>query len=126
MEQHVKIISILYIILGALGLLAAVAFFIGGGAIAATILSQNGNDPDAQVGAAWAGGCMTFLAAFIGILSVPSIIAGWGLGQRKSWARILTLILAVLGLLNFPIGTAIGIYAIIILMNDETKRLFPA
>jgi len=33
-------------------------------------------------------------------------------------------VLSVPGLLNFPIGTAIGIYSIWVLVQDETARLF--
>lgn len=122
MEQHIKILSVLFIIFGILGLVfAAIVFFLGAGAVA-TILSSD-NSPDAQVAAGWAGGCMTFIAALIGVLSIPSLIAGWGLTKRKAWARILTIVIGALNLLNMPIGTAIGLYAIIIMMNDETKQL---
>ncbi|MGN6182559.1 MAG: hypothetical protein ACTHQM_02775 [Thermoanaerobaculia bacterium] len=123
MAQHVKVLSVLFMILGVLGILVAVAFFFLGAGTAATILSQD-RSAEAQTGAAWAGGCITFIAALIGILSIPSIIAGWGLGKYKSWARILTIVLAILSLPSFPIGTAIGVYALVILFNDETKALF--
>ena len=123
MAQHIKILSILFIIFGVLGLVFAIGIFLLGAGAATTILTQSGNDPDAAVGAAWAGGCMTFLAGLIGVLSIPSIIAGWGLSKRKSWARILTIVLAVLSLPHVPIGTAIGIYALVIMLNDESKAL---
>ena len=122
MDQHIKILSVLYIVLGILGLLAALAFFALGAGTSATILSQDHSN-DARVGAAWAGGCMTFIAALIGLLAIPSIIAGWGLSKRKSWARILTMVLAVFQLPSFPIGTAIGVYALVIMLNDETKTI---
>ncbi|HEX2836294.1 MAG TPA: hypothetical protein VHW00_25040 [Thermoanaerobaculia bacterium] len=122
MDQHIKILSVLFIILGVLGILVAVGFFFLGAGTAATILSQD-QSSEGQVGAAWAGGCMTFIAALVGVLSIPSIIAGWGLGKRKSWSRILTIILAVFSLPSFPVGTAIGVYALVIMLNDETKRI---
>ncbi len=122
MDQHIKILSVLFMILGALGIVAAIGFFFLGAGAAATILSQD-QSGEAQVGAAWAGGCMTFLAALIGILSIPSIIAGWGLSKRKAWSRILTIVLAVLSLPSVPIGTAIGVYALFVMLNDETKTI---
>jgi hypothetical protein len=125
MEQHIKVLAILFVALGCLGILVAVFFFLLGAGAGATILSQD-QGPDAQVGAAWATGCMTFLAALIGILSIPSIITGWGLWKHKSWSRILAMIIAVLNLPSIPIGTAIGIYALVIMMNDETKRILSA
>jgi hypothetical protein len=125
MEQHIKVLSVLFIILGILGIVVAVAFLLLGAGTAATILAQD-NSNEARVGAAWAGGCITFVAALFGIMSIPSIIAGWGLSQHKSWARILTIILAILSLPQFPVGTAIGIYALVILFNEESKRILTA
>ncbi|HAH22553.1 MAG TPA: hypothetical protein DCL77_02100 [Prolixibacteraceae bacterium] len=58
------------------------------------------------------------------ILSVPGILAGWGLYKRREWARILTLILSVIGLFNFPFGTAIGIYSIWVLIQPESVASF--
>jgi hypothetical protein len=43
-----------------------------------------------------------------------------------SWARILVIILAILNLILFPIGTVIGIYTLWAMFNDETKALFEA
>jgi hypothetical protein len=57
---------------------------------------------------------------------VANVLAGWGLLKYKGWARILAIILAILNLILFPIGTAIGIYTLIIMFNDETKALFGA
>ena len=122
MEQHIKVVSVLFIILGILGVVVAVAFMLLGAGTVTTILSQDDSN-EARVGAAWAGGCITFIAALFGLMSIPSIIAGWGLSQRKSWARILTIILAILSLPQFPVGTAIGVYALVIMFNEETRRI---
>lgn len=124
-EQHVKILSVLFIIFGILGLVAAILVFMLGAGTAATILSQD-DSPDAQVGAAWAGGCISVMAGLIGLVSIPSIIAGWGLSKRKAWSRILTIIIAILSLPHIPIGTAIGVYALVIMFDDETKRVLTA
>ena len=53
-------------------------------------------------------------------------LAGYGLLKYKSWARILAIILAILNLILFPIGTVIGIYTLWAMFNDETKALFEA
>ena len=60
------------------------------------------------------------------VFALPSIIAGIGLLQHKSWARILTLILAIFALFSFPIGTLIAIYTFWVLTNAETERLLSA
>jgi hypothetical protein len=58
---------------------------------------------------------------FIAHASV-SILAAWGLLQRKHWARMLTLILAFLALLSFPLGTALGIYTIWVLLAGNGEH----
>ena len=125
MEQHIKILSVLFILFGVIGLVAAGAVLILGATAVSAILSSD-NSPDAQAGAAWAGGCMTFLAALLGILSIPSIIGGWGLSKHKAWSRVLIIVLAILSLPQFPIGTALGVYALIVMFNEETKRILVA
>ena len=122
MEQHIKVLSVLFIIFGVLLLVAALGIFLLGAGTAATILSEDQSN-EGRVGAAWAGGCITFAAVICAIMGIPSLLTGWGLGKRKAWARILAIILGVLALPNVPIGTAIGIYAIIVMFNDEAKAL---
>jgi uncharacterized membrane protein (DUF2068 family) len=65
-----------------------------------------------------------FIAGLFLVLSIPSIIAGVGLQRRKQWARILAIVIAVINLFNVPVGTAIGIYALWALLNDEAKAYF--
>jgi hypothetical protein len=40
------------------------------------------------------------------------------------WARILAIILGIVNLPLLPIGTAVGIYMLIIMFNQEAKALF--
>jgi hypothetical protein len=58
------------------------------------------------------------------ILTIPCIALGIGLLNFRPWTRPLGTIIAILELLNFPIGTALGIYALWILMSPETDQLF--
>ena len=57
-------------------------------------------------------------------LSIPNIIGGIGLYKRQKWGRILALLLFFLSLLSIPFGTALGIYGIWVLLNDESKEIF--
>ena len=57
-------------------------------------------------------------------LSIPNIIGGIGLYKRQKWGRILALILCFLSLLSIPFGTALGIYGIWVLLNDDSKEIF--
>jgi hypothetical protein len=125
MEQHIKVLSVLFVLFGVLGVVFVVVIVIfGAGAVGSILVSDTSEEARAASGVI--GACFTVIAILFAALSIPSIIAGWGLSQRKSWARILTIILGVLALPHMPIGTALGIYAIIVMFNDETKTLLTA
>lgn len=118
METHVKVVAWLHIILGALGVLGAVCAFVsiaGGGLIS--------GEQEAIIATSITAIAIAF---FVVMVSVPGIIAGIGLLKWKSWGRILTIIVAVLELPGFPIGTALGIYALWVLFQNETAQLFAA
>jgi len=68
----------------------------------------------------------TGLAIFFSLLSVPGLAAGIGLLARKHWGRILGIVVSMLGLLNFPLGTLIGIYALWVLFQNSAQAYFGA
>ena len=115
MRQHIDIVAWIHIAFGALGVLAALAV---GGLLGGAGLFAD----DAQT-----AGFMVLLAGFVavvlGLLSVPSLVGGWGLLKRRPWARMVVLIVSFLNLLNFPLGTLLGGYSIWVLMNDESRHI---
>jgi len=117
MEKHVHFIGILWIVFGALSLI--------GGFITFSILFGISFIPSISYEAHFilrTIGLYTCLV--LAIFSIPKLVAGIGLMKKKEWARILTLIISFLCLLNFPLGTALGIYSFVILLKDETIQLF--
>ena len=56
---------------------------------------------------------------FTGVLG---LVAGWGLMERHSWARMLAIVLAFLSLIHFPFGTAIGIYTLWVLLPAASEQ----
>jgi uncharacterized membrane protein (DUF2068 family) len=66
----------------------------------------------------------TFIAGLMLVLSAPGIVAGIGLLNLKSWARVLALILALFNLPMFPQGTVFGIYTFVSLLNEDAAQLF--
>ncbi len=68
---------------------------------------------------------MSFLAILLLGKAAAGIIAGVGLLQSQPWARILTLVVGFISLLNVPIGTALGVYTLWVLLApnaDEEYR----
>ncbi len=125
MNEHVRILAYLRIVFGALGLLGAlVVTFIFGGA-AGIVGLANPHDIEAwHIAIPIIGIVGTAIVTLILVLSIPGLIAGLGLLRLRPWARILTIVLSVLDLLQFPIGTALGVYGLWVLLKPETERLF--
>jgi hypothetical protein len=63
------------------------------------------------------------VSALLVLIGLPALIAGIGLLKQKGWARVVAIVLAVLALASFPVGTAAGIYIIWVLTHKETDRL---
>lgn len=76
--------------------------------------------------ASWAVGAGASLTAalLLAAVGLPSIFAGIGLIRRFSWARILIIILSVVDLFSFPIGTALGGFSLWILLKSQAIREF--
>ena len=63
------------------------------------------------------------IGIFLFILALPGLICGYGLLTKKSWSRIIGIILSCLSLISIPFGTAIGIYGLWALFKEETIDL---
>jgi hypothetical protein len=121
MQTHVKVVGVLYIVLSALGLLFALGIGAMFGIAGIAGAAADSEDALALPILGLTGGLVT---TFLVALSLPGLIAGFGLLAYKSWARILAIVLSALQLLGFPFGTIIGIYALWVLLNKDTERLF--
>ena len=117
MEKHVNIIAILWIISGVFGLF--IAFTVFGILIGVSLIPDIGYEVEIILRIVGIWGSL-----FIAIFSAPQLIGGIGLMKKQEWARILILVVSFLNLFAFPIGTALGIYSIIILVKEEIAQLF--
>lgn len=123
MDTHVKVVGVLYIVLSAFSLLAAIVIMVALGG-AAGIVGATGDPEDVAIALPVLGITGAALSLFLLALSLPGLVTGFGLLAFKSWARILGLVLAALQLINIPFGTIFGAYALWVLLNKDTERLF--
>ena len=122
METHVKVLGVLHIVFGAIGLMVAlICLAIFGGA--AGIVGASG-DPDAATAVPIVGAVGIFVVSFLVISSLPGVIVGIGLYQRRTWGRIGGIVLSILELIMFPFGTLLGVYGLWVLLSKETEPLF--
>ena len=121
MEQHVKIVAILNIVMGGLGVLVALFLLLLFGGLAGAAGLES--DPGGPVVLGMVG-ALTF--GIVLVLSAPSLIGGIGLLKFRPWAQTLTIVTSILNLINIPLGTALGVYGLWVLFNKDTKPLFKA
>jgi hypothetical protein len=65
-----------------------------------------------------------FAWLFLVARAVLYAVAGWGLLERAEWGRILAIIVAILSLIKFPFGTALGIATLVILLGYRNTALY--
>ncbi|MCC7163729.1 MAG: hypothetical protein IT331_14635 [Anaerolineae bacterium] len=115
-ELHTRIVGWLYIVGSALLMaFGLIGFFfltnlgvITGDAQAALIIGIVGT---------WGG-------LLLIVLSVPGLLAGYGLLRRREWGRVLAIVVALLNLFNFPLGTLLGVYTLWVLLQTNANELF--
>jgi hypothetical protein len=123
MQSHVRVLGILHIVFGALGVLTAIFLMVIFGGITG-VIGLNASGDDARIAIPVIGGIGALVVMFTAMLSLPSIIAGIGLLSYRPWARILTLVLSVFLLIHVPFGTALGFYGFWVLLSAQGGALF--
>ena len=116
MKKHVTVAAVLQIVFGALLVLGALVIV-----FAFNFAGQFIEDAEA---AKILDYVMVPLVSVMCLFGAAMITGGIGLLACKPWGRILTLIMAGMGLLNIPIGTLKGVYIIWVLVQPETNQLF--
>jgi hypothetical protein len=127
MRDHIKILGILNILMGGVTALLGIAvlLFAGGlaGVIAASLRSSLGDVDNGIIAAPIIATIGVCIAVFLLLLAAPSIIGGFGLLHYKPWSRVWMLIVSCFHLLHVPLGTALGVYGLVVLLNQESQRI---
>ena len=123
MDTHVRILGILHLVFGGLGILLAIFFLVLFGGVTGVIGLSAASD-DASLAIPIVGGIGALIVLATLVLSLPGLIAGWGLLQYRPWARTLTLALSVFELFHVPFGTALGFYGFWVLLSPEGAAMF--
>jgi len=125
MEAHKRLVSILHIIYGTL----TVLLFLIISAIIRTIfpfIMEEAMQQGQEMGFAIAGAVLEILRwIFILIMvlgPIPSIIGGIATLYNKNWGLPTLMVSGCLGLLNIPIGTALGIYTILVFLEEQKNK----
>ena len=117
-QQHVNVLGWLYIVGHALFMIIGVFVF-----LLLTGIGVATGEPEARTILGVVG---TSVGLLLTALAIPGLAAGYGLLTRKPWARVLALVVGILSVVNFPVGTAIGLYAFWVLTQPAATDYFAA
>ena len=123
MPSHVDFVGVLFVVWGLLTTLVGVSTLaLGVGAVALITSASRGG------GGTFAAGVTAALFTTLAIIAIiwgsAHVVVGVPLRRRRPWARIIALMLGSVDLLLLPYGTALGVYALYVLLNEKGKALF--
>lgn len=122
--QNVHLLGIFWLVYGLLELIGGIVIVSVAQVIFGFILRSvpmNGPPPPAFIGA-----IITGVGIFVLAKGALSTAAGVGLMQRQSWARILSIVMAFISLLNIPFGLALGIYTLYVFLPEGSAGQYEA
>lgn len=116
MDRHRRVLGILHVAFGTLWVLAGVGALL---VFAFGALSEQA--PRERTAVVTVG---SLLSGVLFLLAVPSFLAGFGMLKRRAWSKVPAMLIGLLSLLNFPVGTALGIYTLWFWFQPNAARLF--
>lgn len=111
-QEHIRILGILWLAFSALNAVGGVILYV----LANTLFVHLGEISGQPAATAWLHPFLSVIGILIFAKGAAGFLAGWGLLQRESWARMLTIVLALVALISVPFGTALGIYTLWVLL----------
>ena len=117
-EEHNKTLATLHFIYGAMHGLTLVGLLLL--VFVAKVAAPAAN----SISAFWITvGVIAFVVLLFAVGLLP-LAVGYGLTKRRRWAKPLGLFLAVISLINIPVGTALGIYSLKVFKSEGGTRLY--
>ncbi len=124
MKSHVDFVGLLFIVWGLLTVVIGVSTLALGVGAVALITSTGHRAGGGQVAASLTAAAFTALALIAIVWGVAHVVVGIPLRRHTPWSRLMALMLGAVDLLLLPYGTALGVYALYVLLNEKGKALF--
>jgi len=115
-QEHIRFLGILWLALSAFNAVGGVVVFI----LANTLFVHLPEMGAPRASVSWLHPFLSFIGVLILVKAAAGFAAGWGLLHREPWARMLSIILGFLALLNIPFGTALGVYTLWVLLPSTS------
>ena len=124
MASHVNFVGVLFIVWGLLTTLVGVSTLALGVSAVALIPSASRGGGAGGFAAGVTAAVFTTLAIIAMLWGTAHVVVGVPLRRHRPWARLMALMLGSVDLLLLPYGTALGMYALWVLLNEKGKALF--
>jgi hypothetical protein len=112
--EHIHLLAILWFVAGALWLIPAVIMAVLAAVITVPLSLHNAE----KIAFVVAPGIFVILCVLFLIMSALRFLTGWSLLKLRHWGRTLALVMAFLELIHPPLGTALGVYTLFVLLPD--------
>ena len=122
-ESHVDLVGVLFIVWGALTILIG-ASTLALGMAAASLISAAAQAGRGQFAASLTAATFTLFALLAIAWGAVHALVGVLVRRRTPWTRLAAILLGSVDLLLLPYGTALGVYALWVLLREESKALF--
>jgi len=124
-RRHLHTLGILWCVFGAYRLVSGLA-----GIIALRVLSERQFNHYGWTWNAnfhglfwppWISALVPLVLLFAVVTAALAFLVGFSLLGRRSWGRVLAIVVAILSLLRFPVGTVLGIYTLWVLIPGQSR-----
>lgn len=122
-RDHNRLLGIFFLINGGLSALGGILFALIYGGMGTLMLTSVREREAQTVGGIFIVAAVV-IAAFVFVFSVFYLVAGWKIYKEAQAGKILGIIASILCLMNFPLGTALGIYGIWFFFGDMGKAFY--
>jgi hypothetical protein len=123
-RDHIRLVGILWMAYSALHAVGGVALIVVAQFVFGPVTHiANGPPPEVMV---WLRPLVTIVGWLLLTKAAVGFFAGWGLLQRENWARTVALVVGFVALLNVPLGTALGIYTLWVLLPAQSDEEYKA
>jgi uncharacterized BrkB/YihY/UPF0761 family membrane protein len=123
-REHVRLLGILWMAYSSLYVVAGIVLLV----VAQTIFNgsfhfNGGPPPEVTV---WLRPLINCIGWLVLAIAAMGFFTGWGLLQREAWARTVALVVGFVALLRIPLGTALGIYTLWVLLPSQSDEEYAA
>jgi hypothetical protein len=122
-RDHNKLLSIFYFIMAGLQLFAAIFVFIMYVGIGGVLMSSSTREDEQMMGGLFMG-MGVIVAVIVLAIGAFTLFTAFKVLREQPIGRTLGIIISILVLLSFPLGTALGIYGLWFFFGDIGKNFY--